>query len=121
MKPINKTLCGLSLLAPLAVAQNADAKQRPNILFFLVDDFGWTETSLPFGEETYPNNLRFRTPNMERLAKMGVMMTNAYACSVSTPTRTCLMRISTTFSPTPSGTTTPCARFRSKAKRTSMV
>ena len=91
MKPINKTLCGLSLLAPLAVAQNADAKQRPNILFFLVDDFGWTETSLPFGEEAYPNNLRFRTPNMERLAKMGVMMTNAYACSVSTPTRTCLM------------------------------
>lgn len=91
MKPVNKTLCGLSLLAPLAVAQNADAKQRPNILFFLVDDFGWTETSLPFGEETYPNNLRFHTPNMERLARMGVMMTNAYACSVSTPTRTSLM------------------------------
>lgn len=56
-----------------------------------MDDFGWTETSLAFGEEAYPNNMRFHTPNMERLAKMGVMMTNAYACSVSTPTRTCLM------------------------------
>lgn len=91
MKHLDKTLCGLTMLAPLAMAQNADAKQRPNILFFLVDDFGWTETSLAFGEEAYPNNMRFHTPNMERLAKMGVMMTNAYACSVSTPTRTCLM------------------------------
>ena len=40
MKPINKTACSLALLAPLAVAQSANAKQRPNIIFFLVDDFG---------------------------------------------------------------------------------
>lgn len=71
MKPINKTACSLALLAPLAVAQSANAKQRPNIIFFLVDDFGWTETSLPFGEETYPNNLRFHTPNMERAGTHG--------------------------------------------------
>ena len=91
MKPINKTVCSLAALAPLAMAQSANAGQRPNIIFFLVDDFGWTETSLPFGEETYPNNLRFHTPNMERLARTGVMMTNAYACPVSTPTRTSMM------------------------------
>ena len=76
MKPVNKTVCSLAALAPLAMAQSANAGQRPNIIFFLVDDFGWTETSLPFGEETYPNNLRFHTPNMERLARTGVMMTN---------------------------------------------
>ena len=91
MKPVNKTVCSLAALAPLAMAQSANAGQRPNIIFFLVDDFGWTETSLPFGEETYPNNLRFHTPNMERLARTGVMMTNAYACPVSTPTRTSMM------------------------------
>ena len=91
MKPINKTVCSLAALAPLAMAQSANAGQRPNIILFLVDDFGWTETSLPFGEETYPNNLRFHTPNMERLARTGVMMTNAYACPVSTPTRTSMM------------------------------
>ena len=91
MKPINKPVCSLAALAPLAMAQSANAGQRPNIIFFLVDDFGWTETSLPFGEETYPNNLRFHTPNMERLARTGVMMTNAYACPVSTPTRTSMM------------------------------
>ena len=91
MNPVNKTACSLALLAPLAAAQSVCAKQRPNIVFFLVDDFGWTETSLAFGEEAYPNNLRFRTPNMERLSKMGVMLTNAYACPVSTPTRASLM------------------------------
>ncbi len=91
MKPVNKTVCSLAALAPLAMAQSANAGQRPNIIFFLVDDFGWTETSLPFGEETYPNNLRFHTPNMERLARTGVIMTNAYACPVSTPTRTSMM------------------------------
>ena len=91
MKPVNKTVCSLAALAPLAMAQSANAGQRPNIIFFLVDDFGWTETSLPFGEETYPNNLRFHTPNMERLARTGVMMPNAYACPVSTPTRTSMM------------------------------
>ncbi|MCM1297124.1 MAG: sulfatase-like hydrolase/transferase, partial [Muribaculaceae bacterium] len=73
------------------MTMQAYAQERPNIIFFLVDDYGWTETSLPFGEETYPRNKMFRTPNMERLAKKGVMLTNAYACSLSTPTRTCLM------------------------------
>lgn len=53
-------------------AQSANAGHGPNIIFFLVDDFGWTETSLPFGEETYPNNLRFHTPNMERTGPHGV-------------------------------------------------
>ena len=48
MKPVNKTVCSLAALAPLAMAQSANAGQRPNIIFFLVDDFGWTETSLPF-------------------------------------------------------------------------
>ena len=88
---INKSICSLALAAPLILSQNVYAGQRPNIVFFLVDDFGWTESSLPFGEKIYPNNQRFKTPNMERLSQKGVMMTNAYACSVSTPTRASLM------------------------------
>lgn len=65
--------------------------EKPNIIFFLVDDYGWSETSLPFDADTCANNLKFHTPNMERLASMGTMLTNAYACPVSTPTRTSLM------------------------------
>ena len=80
-------LTGLSLLAP-SVAFAAD---RPNIVFFIVDDMGWVDSSVAYGEQVYPNNLRYNTPNMERLAAQGVMLTNAYACPVSTPTRTSLL------------------------------
>ena len=80
-------MLGLTLAAPLA----ATAKERPNIVFFLVDDMGWVDSSVAYGEEVYPNNMRFNTPNMARLAEQGVIMTNAYACPVSTPTRTSML------------------------------
>ena len=82
-----KHLTGLSLLAPSV----AFAAERPNIVFFIVDDMGWVDSSVAYGEQVYPNNLRYNTPNMERLAAQGVMLTNAYACPVSTPTRTSLL------------------------------
>ncbi|HAR38041.1 MAG TPA: sulfatase, partial [Porphyromonadaceae bacterium] len=64
---------------------------RPNIILFMVDDMGWQDTSLPFGTEKTPLNERYHTPNMERLASQGMMFTQAYACSVSSPTRVSLM------------------------------
>ncbi|MBQ8050084.1 MAG: sulfatase-like hydrolase/transferase [Bacteroidaceae bacterium] len=76
------------LTAATAVAQNAD---RPNIIFFLVDDMGWQDTSLPFWTEETPQNNRYRTPNMERLADQGMMFTRAYACPVSSPSRCSLL------------------------------
>ena len=82
-----KHLTGLSLLAPTV----AFAADRPNIVFFIVDDMGWVDSSVAYGEQVYPNNLRYNTPNMQRLASQGVMLTNAYACPVSTPTRTSLL------------------------------
>lgn len=82
-----KHLTGLSLLAPSV----AFAAERPNIVFFIVDDMGWVDSSVAYGEEVYPNNMRYNTPNMQRLASQGVMLTNAYACPVSTPTRTSLL------------------------------
>ena len=81
-------LLGAALLSP---AMAALAKQRPNIIFFLVDDYGWVDSSVAYGEEVYPGNLHFHTPNMERLARKGVILTSAYACPVSTPTRTAMM------------------------------
>lgn len=90
MKSIPKSLVGFSMLAPMAACQNQKA-DKPNIIFFLVDDYGWLDSSVAYGEEVYPNNLRIHTPNMKRLSEMGVIMTNAYACPLSTPTRTSLM------------------------------
>lgn len=85
---IRKSFVGLSLLAPVTALAKSD---KPNIVFFLVDDMGWVDSSVAYGEEIYPNNLRFNTPNMQRLADEGVILTNAYACPVSTPTRTSLL------------------------------
>lgn len=81
----------LSLLALSTLPASLCAQNRPNIVLFLVDDMGWQETSVPFWKERTPLNDRYRTPNMERLAQMGVKFTNAYACAVSSPSRCSLM------------------------------
>ncbi len=72
-------------------AENLTDAIRPNIILFLVDDMGWQDTSLPFWTEETPYNKVFETPNMERLARQGMMFTQAYACSVSSPSRCSLM------------------------------
>ena len=84
---MKKTGLSFASVLPLAVL----AQQQPNIVFFLVDDMGWQETSVPFYKHRTPLNDRYRTPNMERLAQMGVKFTNAYACAVSSPSRCSLM------------------------------
>ena len=63
------------------------AAQKPNIVFFLVDDMGWQDTSVPFYQDTTDNNRKFKTPNMENLARSGITFTNAYAHSVCSPSR----------------------------------
>ncbi|MDE7388754.1 MAG: sulfatase-like hydrolase/transferase, partial [Muribaculaceae bacterium] len=82
----------LALAAAMAMPEVYGAgQQRPNILLFLVDDMGWQDTSLPFYAERTPLNERYHTPNMERLAALGVKFTSAYACSISSPSRCSLM------------------------------
>lgn len=73
-----------------------EPQKRPNILFFLVDDMGVGDTSLPFLYENgkpkrIPTNDLYRTPNMEKLAKTGRLFTQAYSYSVCSPTRISLM------------------------------
>ncbi|MEG1562370.1 MAG: sulfatase [Bacteroides sp.] len=83
--------------APLlaAQAQNTVSAQRtdkrPNIILFLVDDMGWQDTSLPFWTQRTHYNKVYETPNMERLARQGMMFTQAYASSISSPTRCSLI------------------------------
>lgn len=82
------------LLVPLTfstLSMPVLGNQRPNIILFLVDDMGWQETSVPFWKERTPLNDRYRTPNMERLAQMGVKFTQAYAYPISSPSRCSLL------------------------------
>lgn len=87
-------------LLPLAIlpafqAGNTQAAgqpaKRPNIILFMVDDMGWEDTSLPFWTEKTHYNEVYETPNMERLARQGVMFTQAYASSISSPSRCSLI------------------------------
>ena len=58
---------------------------RPNILFILLDDFGWRDTAC-YGSTFY------ETPNLDRLARAGMHFTDAYAaCPVCSPTRASLL------------------------------
>ena len=73
--------------AGMGVLHAAQPENRPNIILFLVDDMGWQDTSVPFWERRTALNDRFETPNMERLAAQGMKFTQAYACSISSPSR----------------------------------
>ena len=84
---IKKSLFFLAISFSILV----EAQQRPNIIVFLVDDMGWMDTSVPFGDSVMPLNKRYHTPGMERLAREGMKFTNAYATPVCTPTRISLL------------------------------
>lgn len=82
----------IALLGSLmASTLNSLAEERPDIILFMVDDMGWQDTSVPFGQDTTAYNRVFHTPNMERLAKSGVKFTQAYAASISSPSRCSLI------------------------------
>ncbi len=64
---------------------NVRQEERPNVVFILIDDFGWRDTGV-YGSPFY------ETPNIDRLAKQGVRFANAYAASpVCSPTRASIM------------------------------
>ena len=74
----------IALTALLALLPAA-AQDRPNFLFILVDDLGWSDLG------AYGSDLH-RTPSIDALADEGLRFTNAYAASpVCTPTRASIL------------------------------
>ena len=68
-----------------ARAADAAGGKKLNFLFILIDDLGWKDVSCywPKGSKPY-----YETPNVDRIAKMGVRFTDGYAaCTVCSPTR----------------------------------
>lgn len=58
---------------------------KPNIIFILIDDMGWTDLGC-YGSSFY------ETPHLDTLAAEGVRFTEAYAaCPVCSPTRASIM------------------------------
>lgn len=74
----------LALIFCLTIASFAAAQSRPNIVFILADDLGWTDLGCQ-GSKYY------ETPNIDRLAAQGLRLTSYYHCQNCTPTRAALM------------------------------
>jgi arylsulfatase A-like enzyme len=90
---LNKYTLLFVCLATLLNTVNTQAESKPNVLFIAVDDLNhWTGY--------LGRNPQARTPNIDRLARMGLQFTNSYcAAPVCNPSRAALlsgMRPSTT-------------------------
>jgi len=57
--------------------------KKPNILIILTDDVGWMDPGFNGGGDAVGNP----TPNLDRLANNGLILTSAYSTPSSTPTR----------------------------------
>jgi arylsulfatase A len=86
MQTRRSTLLGLSsvLTLPVLAAAGRDAR-KPNIIVVLADDLGYGDLG------SYGSNL-IRTPNIDRMAREGVRMTDFYAsANICTPSRAGLL------------------------------
>jgi arylsulfatase A-like enzyme len=94
------TLCSsLSSHSACHAAPATALPARPNIIFILADDLGWSDTTL-YGTTSF-----HQTPHIERLAKRGMTFTRAYSASpLCSPTRSAVL---TGLSPARTGITTP--------------
>ena len=71
----------LLLLVATFMVSCSKQKKQPNIIFFLVDDLGWTDVGC-YGSSFY------ETPAIDQLAKEGVKFDDAYTtCHVCSPSR----------------------------------
>ncbi len=74
----------LLLAAVAALAATLPARQ-PNVVLILADDMGWRDTG-------FAGNAWVETPNLDRLAKAGVVLSRCYASAPNcAPTRACLL------------------------------
>ena len=78
-------LIGTGGLVLLTTLNAVHAKNKPNIVFILADDLGYTDLSC-MGSNYY------ETPNIDGIAKNGMVFRNGYAaCSVCSPSRASIM------------------------------
>lgn len=75
------------LLAQISEAQSV--VESPNFIFILADDQGWNGTSVKMIEDNeFSKSDFYETPNIERIAKKGLIFSNAYASApVCAPSR----------------------------------
>nr|XP_037275731.1 arylsulfatase B-like [Rhipicephalus microplus] len=79
-----KRCCGLVLqLTLLHLVATKTNDRSPHIILIVADDLGWNDVSW--------NNHKMHTPNLERLAREGVILNQSYVLPTCTPTRAALL------------------------------
>jgi arylsulfatase A-like enzyme len=85
MKINRYVLCLVVGLMASPFGYSAPQNARPNIVFFLIDDMGWSDLGV-YGSSFY------ETPNIDRLAADGMRFTDAYStCHVCSPSRASIL------------------------------
>lgn len=86
MRPQKAILLGAAVTAALPIQSLlAKSDKQPNIIYIIVDDLGYGELGC-YGQE------KIETPNIDKLAKSGMIFTNHYSgTAVSGPSRCILM------------------------------
>jgi arylsulfatase A-like enzyme len=74
-----------AFLSSLTAAPLVAASRPPNVVFILIDDYGWRDTG-------YNGSTFYETPHIDSMAKSGMVFTNGYSASpVCSPTRAAIM------------------------------
>lgn len=85
MTPIRLALALLFAGVSAHAASPATAA-KPNVVFIMADDLGWSDTTL------YGHTKFYETPNIQRLAQRGMLFTNAYSANpLCSPTRASIL------------------------------
>jgi len=76
-------ICFIALTTGLSCKQTEpkanNSKDKPNILIVIPDDLGWSDVGY--------NGSSIKTPNIDKLARSGVLLNQNYAMTTCTPTR----------------------------------
>ena len=81
-----------ALLSTAACGDKTAQTKRPNIVFFFADDWGRYASAYRTGEDDKTPNAVVNTPHFDRIAKEGVLFTNAFVTAPScTPCRSSLL------------------------------
>src|SRR5262245_42641070 len=79
MRPLARLALALSIAAPATAAEPA----RPNVLLIVADDLGYTDLAVTGSE--------IRTPNLDALARSGLLLTRFLVSPACSPTRAMLL------------------------------
>ncbi len=94
-----KQICLIYLIFTTFLSVVARGEDRPNVVFIMADDLGWSDTTL------YGHTSLFETPHLQRLADRGMLFERAYTVSpLCSPTRSAVL---TGLHPARTGLTAP--------------